>query len=170
FHLLPRAIALCQEGRLDAEFVIQIQHSNWEPRTIEAERALRSLKGVRFLDGILSTEDYARWTSQMDVMLMPYDPIAFGPARGSGIFTEALAAGRPVVATKGTFAGDSIGKLAAEGEVFAPHTSEALAAAIGRLIPRLPACKARAAERAREFALHHSPDSYIDVLLALGQG
>ncbi|MCI0601053.1 MAG: glycosyltransferase [Beijerinckiaceae bacterium] len=167
FHLLPKAIVLCQQGRLDAEFVIQIQHSSWEQRTIEAERALRCLKGVRFLDGILSAEDYTRWTSQMDVMLLPYDPIAFGPARGSGIFTEALAAGRPVVATLGTFAGDTIGSHNAEGEVFAPHTSEALAAAISRLLPRLPACKARAADRAKKFALSHSPDAYVDVLLEL---
>jgi len=167
FHLLPRAIALCQQRNLDAEFVIQIQHSGWEQRTIEAERALRSLKGVRFLEGILSTEDYARWTSQMDVMLLPYDPIAFGPARGSGIFTEALAAGRPVVATQGTFAGNTIGSHDAEGEVFAPHTSEVLADAIARLLPRLPACKVRAAERAKKFAFSHSPDAYVDVLLEL---
>jgi hypothetical protein len=53
-----------------------------------------------------------------------------------------------------------------EGEVFAPHTSEALAAAIARLMPRLPACKARAAQRAQDFARSHSPDAYLDVLLA----
>ncbi|MGH6801110.1 MAG: glycosyltransferase [Methylocella sp.] len=86
--------------------------------------------------------------------------------RGSGIFPESVAAGRPVVGSKGTFAGTSIEKNQAGGEVFAPHTSEALGAAIGRLMPRLPACKARAAERAQDFARSHSPGAYIDVLLA----
>jgi glycosyltransferase involved in cell wall biosynthesis len=176
FHLLPRAIELCQHEGLDAEFIVQIQiqiqliggerHAlEGEQRAIEAERALRALKGVRLLEGVLSSEDYAAWTGRTDVLLLPYDPVIFG-MRGSGIFTESVAAGRPVVATRGTFAGGSVENNEAEGEVFAPHTSEELAAAIARLMPRLPACKARAAERAKDFARSHSPDAYVDVLLA----
>ena len=75
------------------------------------------------------------WTSQIDVMLLPYDPVAFGSARGSGIFTESVASGRPIIASRGTFAGASVEKDEAEGEVFAPHTSEELAAAI---VPAYP--------------------------------
>jgi glycosyltransferase involved in cell wall biosynthesis len=165
FHLLPRAIALCQHDGLDVEFIVQINNSGWSHRTIEAERALRTLKRVRLLEGVLSSEDYATWTVRTDVMLLPYDPVTFG-LRGSGIFTESVAAGRSVVASRGTFAGSSVENNQAEGEVFAPHTSEALAAAVARLMPRLPACKARAAERAKDFARSHSPDAYVDVLLA----
>jgi glycosyltransferase involved in cell wall biosynthesis len=167
FHLLPEAIALCQESKLAAEFVVQIHHNHWEPRTIAAERAIRALKDIRLVEGILSCEDYESLTGEMDVMLLPYDPIAFGPARGSGIFTESVAAGRPVVAALGTFAGESVGKNEAEGEVFAPHTSAALAAAIARLLPRLPACKASAAKRAEEYARRHNPDSFTGALLEL---
>jgi glycosyltransferase involved in cell wall biosynthesis len=165
FHLLPKAIELCQRQGLNAEFIIQVQHSGWEQPVIEADRALRTLKNVRIVEGVLSSADYAAWTSQIDVMLLPYDPIAFGGARGSGIFTESLAAGRPVIASKGTFAGTSIANAQAEGEVFAPYTSEALAAAIVRLIPRLPACNAQAKDRAKTFAREHNADAYLDVLL-----
>jgi glycosyltransferase involved in cell wall biosynthesis len=126
---------------------------------------LRALQGVRVLEGVLSSEDYTAWTGRTDVMLLPHDPVTFG-MRASGIFTESVAAGRPVVASRGTFAGTSVENNQVEGEVFAPHTSEALAAAIARLMPRLPACKARAAERAQDFARGHSPGAYIDVLLA----
>jgi len=166
FHLLPRAIELCRRDGLDAEFIVQILNSGWDQRTIEAEAALRGLKGVRFIEGVLSIEDCAAWAGRTDVMLLPYDPVTFGAARGSAIFTESVAAGRPVVASRGTFAGISVENKQAEGEVFAPHTSEALAAAIARLMPRLPACKARAAERAQDFARSHSPGAYIDVLSA----
>ena len=165
FHLLPKAIELCQRQRLDAEFLIQIQHSGWEQRTIEAERALRALKSVRLVEGVLTGAEYAAWTSQTDVMLLPYDPVAFGAARGSGIFTESVASGRPVIASRGTFAGASVEKNEAEGEVFAPCTSEELAAAIARLIPRLPDCRVRAAQRTEAFAREHSADAYVDVLL-----
>ena len=166
FHLLPKAIELCQRQGLNAEFIIQIQHSGWEQPVIEADRALRALKNVRMVEGVLSSAEYAAWTSQIDVMLLPYDPIAFGGARGSGIFTESVAAGRPIIASKGTFAGTSVANNHAEGEIFAPYTSEALAAAIVRLIPMLPACNARAKERAQTFAREHNADAYIDVLMA----
>jgi glycosyltransferase involved in cell wall biosynthesis len=165
FHLLPKAIELCQRQGLDAEFIIQIQHSGWEQRISEADLALRVLKSVRVVEGVLSSADYAAWTSRIDVMLLPYDPIAFGEARGSGIFTESLAAGRPIIASKGTFAGTSVENNQAEGEVFAPYTSEELAAAIARLMPRLPACNTKAAERAKVFAREHNADANIDVLL-----
>jgi glycosyltransferase involved in cell wall biosynthesis len=169
FHLLPEAIALCQEMKLPAEFVIQVQHGHWEPRTIAAERALRALKGIRLVEGILSCEDYAFLTSGIDIMLLPYDPIAFGPARGSGIFTECVAAGRPVIAAQGTFAGGSVSEQKVEGEVFAPYTSAALAGAIARLLPRLPTCKARAAKRAKEYARRHNPDAFTEALLELAK-
>jgi glycosyltransferase involved in cell wall biosynthesis len=165
FHLLPKAIELCRRQRLAAEFIIQIQHSGWEQRTIEAEHALRTLKNVRLVEGVLTGAEYAAWTSQTDVMLLPYDPVAFGAARGSGIFTESVASGRPVIASRGTFAGASVEKNEAEGEVFEPYTSEKLAAAIARLIPRLPDCRVRAAERTEAFAREHSADAYVDVLL-----
>ncbi|MGH6869192.1 MAG: glycosyltransferase [Methylocella sp.] len=165
FHLLPRAIELCRRDGVDAEFIVQIHNSGWTKPTIEAEAALRALQGVRLLEGVLSSDDYVAWTNRTDVMLLPHDPVTFG-MRASGIFTESVAAGRPVIAARGTFAGTSVENNQAEGEVFEPHTSEALAAAIARLMPRLPACKARAAERAQDFARSHSPGAYIDVLLA----
>jgi hypothetical protein len=66
--------------------------------------------------------------------------------RGSAFFTESVAAGRPIVASRGTFAGTSVENNQAEGEVFALQTSEA--------------------ERARDCARSHSPGAYVDVLLA----
>jgi glycosyltransferase involved in cell wall biosynthesis len=124
---------------------------------------------VEIVEGALTSTEYETWTSQIDVMLLPYDPVAFGAERGSAIFTESVASGRPVIASRGTFAGASVEKDEAEGESFHPHTSEALAAAIMRLIPRLPACKARAAARAEAFARRHNADFYLDVLLELAR-
>lgn len=165
FHLLPGAIEICRRAGLDADFVVQIQHSGWEQKAVEADKALRALPNIRILDGVLSSEDYKSWTSRMDAILLPYDPVTFG-MRGSGIFTESIAAGRPVIASAGTYAGESIAQGRAEGEVFMPYDSAALAGAMGRLLPRLEACRAKALERSDSFAKAHSPDAYLDILLA----
>ncbi|MFZ0558213.1 MAG: hypothetical protein WAM55_02880, partial [Methylovirgula sp.] len=118
------------------------------------------------VDGTMSNAEYAEKTNAVDITLLPYDPERFGP-RGSGIFTAAVAAGRPIIAAQGIYAATSIERGEAEGEIFAPYDAAALAAAIERLLPRLSACRARAAERAAKFARRHSGDAYSDVLLSL---
>jgi glycosyltransferase involved in cell wall biosynthesis len=165
FHLLPRAIDLCRRNGLEVDFTIQVQHGGWELGAIAAERDLRRIKGVRLIEGVLSDEDYIRETNRIDAMLLPYDPTLFG-LRGSGIFTQSVAAGRPVVASLGTFAGKSIAAGEAEGEVFSPYDASSLAAAIARLVPRLADIQANAAGLAKAFALKHSVDAYVDVLMA----
>ncbi len=165
FHLLPQAIEICRARGLDANFTVQLQHSGWEPATVAAERALRQIPGVRLVEGVLGHEEYTVETGKIDAMMLPYDPVLFG-FRGSGIFTQSVAAGRPVVASAGTFAGASIASGKAEGEVFSPQDSATLAAAIMRLCSRLADSHARAAKLAKAFAHTHSAEAYVDVLLA----
>lgn len=169
FHLLPEAIAICRARGLDADFLAQIQHGGWEASTVAAEQALRAQGGVRLIEGVLDEEAYAARVLECDAMLLPYDPALFG-LRGSGLFTQSAAAGRPVVAAEGTFAAASVAAGEAEGETFAPYDAPAFAQAILRLAGRLPAAHERAAELAQAFAARHTPDAYADVLLAHARG
>ncbi len=168
FHLLPEAAALCRDAGLDVEFQIQIQHSQWEKATIEAERKLRTMPNVCLIEGVLSSDDYIMETNKADVVLLPYDPVLFG-MRGSGIFTESIAAGRPIIASDGTFAAESIRMGEAQGEIFAPYGARELVSAIARILPQIPQIKARAEMQAEAFARKHSGDAYVDVLLTLAR-
>jgi glycosyltransferase involved in cell wall biosynthesis len=168
FHLLSEAAAICQAEGLDVEFHIQIQHSHWEHAVVEAERKLRAMPNICLIEGTLSSDDYVAETNKVDVMLLPYDPASFG-MRGSGIFTESVAAGRPVIAAEGTFAAHCIERGEAQGESFAPYDARALADAIARLLPRLSECNLRAAEKAEAFARAHSGEAYVDVLLGFAE-
>lgn len=165
FHLLPEAIEICRKRKLSVEFVIQIQHSNWERETNEAERRLRRMGGIEFIEGTMNSTEFMEKTNAVHVTLLPYDPQRFGP-RGSGLFIEAVAGGRPIIAARGIYAATSIERGDAEGEIFAPYTSAALAAAIERLLSRLAECQARAAARAEKFASRYSGDVYADMLLS----
>ncbi len=165
FHLLPEAIRLCRAQGLAADFVVQVQQCGHEAETAAAERALRALPYVRVIDGVLTDEAFAAESRKVDAMLLPYDPEVFG-MRGSGIFTQSAAAGRPVVAAAGTFAGTSVASGAAEGEVFAPYAAATFAGAILRLAGRLRDSHARAAQLAGRFAQATSAEAYVDALLA----
>lgn len=166
FHLLPETINLCQNAGLNVEFHVQVQHSQWERATIQAERKLRSMSNVHLIEGVLCSEDYIEETDKADVVLLPYEPIFFGP-RGSAVFTEAVSAGRPIIASDGTFAAESIRIGAAQGEIFAPYNAQELANAIGRLLPRMSQVRARATAKAEIFASAHTGEAYVDVLLSL---
>jgi glycosyltransferase involved in cell wall biosynthesis len=169
FHLLPEAADLCRHAGLNVEFDIQIQHSQWENTTVAAERKLRAMPNVCVIEGTLSTDDYIAATDKADIILLPYDPILFG-MRGSGLFTESVAAGRPIIASSGTFAAESIARGEAQGEIFAPHDAQQLFAAIVRILPRIPEIGARATAQAKSFARRHDGDAYVDALLDLLNG
>jgi glycosyltransferase involved in cell wall biosynthesis len=164
FHLLPEAVDRCRDAGLNVEFHIQVQHSHWEKTTIAAEQKLRAMPNVTLIDGTLSSDDYLAATDKVDVILLPYDPVAFG-MRGSGIFTESVAAGRPIVASAGTFAGDCILRGEAQGEVFGPYNAQQFVAAIKRILPRLPKISEQAKAQSETFARRHDGDAYVDSIL-----
>jgi len=57
---------------------------------------------VRLIGDRLSREEYAAWLNRAQVILLPYDPVAY-QERTSGIFTEAIIAGRIPVVSAGTW-------------------------------------------------------------------
>jgi len=55
---------------------------------------------VQITNRVLSTSEYRKFLNAADVILLPYDPVAYR-ARGSGIFNEAVLCGKPVIAPLG---------------------------------------------------------------------
>ena len=166
FHLLPEAIAICQKARSDLDFTIQIQHHGFDRGIALAATAIKALPNVRIVEGVMSAEAFAKETGQVDIVLLPYDPVMFG-LRGSAIFIESVSAGRLVVAAKGIWAAASIESGEAAGEIFHPYTSAALAAAILRLCDALPERQIEAVEKAAKFEQTNSVDAYVERLFAV---
>jgi glycosyltransferase involved in cell wall biosynthesis len=166
FALLPEAIERCRAAGVDADFVIQVQHDGWEAETISADRRLRSIPGLDLIVGELERDAYIALSNDIDATLLPYDPVRFGQ-RGSGIMTEAIAAGRPIVASEGIFAATLIRRGEAVGEIFEPYTAGALAEAIGRLVAGLDDARTAALAVAAAYRATHDGGAYVNAVLAL---
>jgi len=62
---------------------------------------------VQRIANVLPRNTYSAWMAAADVILLPYDPIAYAE-RTSGIFTEAVAAGRMPFVSEGTWMADEL--------------------------------------------------------------
>ncbi|WP_377806285.1 hypothetical protein ABNQ38_06275 (plasmid) [Azospirillum sp. A29] len=109
FHLIPAAI-----DQLDRDYVAQgllrfqlqsyVTQARPELKILQALEHLRSMNrsAVRTLPRPLSMPEYNELLNRSDFVLIPYTRLNY-TARSSGIFTEALAAGKPVIVPAGTW-------------------------------------------------------------------
>jgi len=67
----------------------------------------RPVNGVEWISRPLSDEEYANRLASADVILLPYHLDQYA-RRTSGIFCEARVAGKPVITTRGSWAGDRV--------------------------------------------------------------
>ena len=108
FHLLPDIIHefdRINRNGVNVEFVVQ------KPRTMDnLENHLRQLQGipkVKVKANTLGKSEYENCLQACDCMLFPYDKGTY-EIRGSGIVSEAVAAGKPFICTRGTALEESI--------------------------------------------------------------
>jgi glycosyltransferase involved in cell wall biosynthesis len=75
-----------------------------EPGSVRSRLALSALppEYCELVEGPFESDEYLSLFSKADVVLIPYDQDNYA-ARSSGVFAEALAAGKPTVVTRGTW-------------------------------------------------------------------
>lgn len=133
-----------------------------DPLVQRAHRRLRAAAGpgLTLLEHPLPPDDYLALLRAADLLLLPYDPAAYGP-RSSGILAEARAMGVPAVVPAGRWmeqaAGPEPALVFATPAGFAPCVRAALA--------RLPVLLAGYAEAAPAWRAQHSPAALLAAIL-----
>jgi len=133
----------------------------------ELERLVRDLgveEMVEFLDTYLGDEELKRLVSASDVVVIPYDN---SNQISSGVLTEAVAAGRPAVATRFPHAEELLG---AGAGLTVPHDDQALAGAIESLLEDIDlyeSCARAAAEHGRRLSWESSALTYARLARSL---
>jgi hypothetical protein len=103
YQHLP-AVAAALQPYLDAgEARLRLQSTLGEAAMIESRRQLEAFGGnaIELLYWALSGDEYYRQLGEMDIVLLPYVPERYR-RRSSGIFAQAVAAGKIVVVPRGT--------------------------------------------------------------------
>lgn len=120
-------------------------------------------RGGRLVRDYLTDDEYRELVQSADVVLVPYSIRPFR-TRTSAVAVDALMAAKPVVAVRGTWAGDLVERHAA-GVTYAEGDVEGLAKALSDVVDGLDAYRVRAFEARTVVAREHAPDRLIEFLL-----
>lgn len=114
---------------------------------------------VKLIDHPMSPDDYYQLLASADIVVLPYNPQNY--QRTSGVLTEALAAGKPVVVPNGSWLAQQVD----ESRASIYRDPQDLPQAVIRLLENLPTFT----QAAQQFSIHwrsrQSPDYFLDCLL-----
>lgn len=166
FHQLPELIrSLGSDSRV--QFIVQ----NTEPHPVaatpvilEARAALQAsepsiVKLIGSGAGFLPREEYFRLLGESDIVLCLYDARTYR-ARSSGIMTEALAAGKPVVVPADTWMAHQLPDGC--GECFSDMPS--LIEAVRQIASEYPRYHAHVQQKRAGWLARHSPEALLACL------
>ncbi len=160
FQFIPEVVA----RRQDLRFVIQVSPPQMQSLWKDAPIDLRSAANVEFTLGSLDLDAYHALLYDADIVLLPYDPVMM-PFRASGVFSEAVAAGKVVVAPAQTWMAGHLDAGRASGVVFDTSTPDCMVDALDRAVRRLPELRARAVACAPAWRAEQCTSAYLDCVL-----
>jgi hypothetical protein len=161
YQLLPELV-----GRLNARGRFTI-HSGpvgrgSDPLVQQAHRSLQGRVGpsLQLVERALGQDEYLRLVSSADLLLLPYDPTAYGE-RSSGVLSEARALGLPAIVPCGCWMEDAAGPA----KQWAFDYPGGLMASVEGALDSLQALTVATRLAAPEWRRTHNPAALLDALL-----
>ena len=156
--------ASLRRGRvsLAARFLAQ---SGDTARDLEWADRLTQLGG-ELIEGDLTDDQYVQMISEADIVLLPYRSDIFR-TRTSGVLLDAVAAGTPIVATRGTWAGDLVERFAI-GATFRDGDVDHLLTAVRWTILHRRALRRRLIHQRDAILEDFAPVRMIEFLVSAG--
>ena len=169
FDLLPEALSLVLK---DYKNAVRFRIRTYIP--IEREKAdldkvrLRLPECVEQIPGVMDNESYQELILSSDVILIPYRANSFS-LRTSGQLVDAILLGKPVVATRETWAGEIVEQLGF-GATFSDGDIGEFAQALKQVIADFETTKRRAEAAKNEWISANNSELFADKLLEVLPG
>jgi len=148
----------------EIEFVLHA----YAPRSKRVADALDAFRraaspNVTLVDVALSASEYETLLDSADAVLLPYHA-EFYRSRTSGPFAEAVAAGKPVIVTAGTWMAECARALDT-GIICADETPRSFAQAVVTASGEIARLEQRARAAAGRWSAYHNPARFMDAIL-----
>ncbi|MBJ7898465.1 MAG: glycosyltransferase [Cyanobacteria bacterium RI_101] len=166
YQLLPELVLNLWEDYLApkrARFTIQSNYNigGGEAEAVRAKVKLAQFPSqtVKLLEAPLTAQAYYALLKSADLVVLPYNPQSY--QRTSGVLTEALAAGKPVVVPAGSWLAEQVAEN--RGRIY--ENPSQLAGAVRSALENLPALTQGAQAYAPLWRQRQSPERLIHILL-----
>lgn len=172
FHLLPGLIALAHSIKLPVTFLVKTTTKvggNTQRRDL-IERAAKALyemdarDEVILVDSALDNFQYGELLRLSDVVCLPYLK-EYYVANSSGVMAEAIAEGKPVVVTQGTWL-EVEAKRFGGGLVVASGSVESYVVALAQIVANFKSLEQASLSASRTFLEYHSADTLLREIIA----
>jgi glycosyltransferase involved in cell wall biosynthesis len=134
-HLLPEIIRACR-SQVQVEFLVELANDTLTAEEAEKLARIAEEPHVHVIRDPMTMPEYNAAIKSADIGLFPYEIIPYRK-RTSGVFAEAVAYGKPVVAPRGTWMAEQIAAGRAAGTIFEELQPDAIARAIARCVAEL---------------------------------
>jgi glycosyltransferase involved in cell wall biosynthesis len=153
----------------DIEIAVQCNICDENAEMAQCEERLQSLAknitGIYVMKGPLSAEEYYEQLKDADVILVPNRGEFFAYAL-SGVFTESLARGKPVIVSDDTYMAEELG-CHGGGMTFRSGSASALAETMSKAAARISDLRSAALIAQRTWADRHNPERFVDELIEI---
>jgi glycosyltransferase involved in cell wall biosynthesis len=153
----------------DIKIAVQCNVCDESAEMAQCEERLLSLAqnttGIDVMKGALSAEEYYEQMKDADVVLIPNRGEFFAYAL-SGVFTESLARGKPVIVSDDTYMAKELVRHGG-GMTFRSGNAAALAETISNAAARIGVLRNDALIAQRAWADRHNPERFVDEFIEI---
>ena len=161
-HLIPAIVEACR-SQVQAEFVVQLANDTLTAEELEKLATVGNQPHVTVIRHPMTLPEYNAALNDADIALFPYEVIPYRK-RTSGVFAEAVAFGKPVVVTRGTWMAEQIESGRAAGTIFEDLQPDSIARAIARCVADLESLQQSAQAVSSMWRRTVSLSAFVDLM------
>jgi glycosyltransferase involved in cell wall biosynthesis len=161
-YLLPDIVRACR-SYVPVEFLVHVTNNSLTAEEAAQLAPIAEESNVIVIREAMSLPEYNLALNSADIGLFPYEVIPYRK-RNSGVFAEAVAYGKPVVATRGTWMAEQIQAGRAAGTIFDDLEPDAIACAIARCVADLESLRESARALSVEWRKGSGISGFVDLI------
>lgn len=167
YHLIPDVIEALIKKKPQVRFIIQSKlNPALDTQLLMAKERLKKIgENVIVADDEIATELYYNYLESADCILLPYDAKTYA-ARTSGVFTEALAFGKSIVTTQGTWMAKQIDEMGIQFPFMEEQSVTSLISACQRYLDSKIFYDNESLRATSNWRSRHNPSRFVELLLA----
>jgi glycosyltransferase involved in cell wall biosynthesis len=161
-HMIPEIVEACR-SHVQAEFVVHLTNNTLTAEEFEKLTLIENQPHVTVIRHPMTLPEYNAALNDADIALFPYEVIPYRK-RTSGVFAEAVAFGKPVVVTRGTWMAEQVEAGRAAGTIFEELQPDSIARAIARCVADLESLQQSAQARSSTWRKTVSLSAFVDLM------